>query len=195
MLKPVVFLSVSLLSVLQLSWSLLRSSNLLSFSPCLSSLSSSCPGVCSDPHHPGPDDCNAAGDWLSVEPLQAVCLLLYDQTEPGPEASTTPTAGQYSVCVSVEVAEGRTALNNVRNGGNGMASNPWKPWKQLCASTHSAPVITTSLSSPIKVPPTSCDLCVYVRACVCLCLHAYIPSPPDTSSLFMCNSPDTCLDS
>jgi hypothetical protein len=48
----------------------------------------------------------------------------------------------------VEAAEEeRTAHNNGWNRANGMASNIWK----------SAPAITTSPSSPIKVPPTYCD--------------------------------------
>jgi hypothetical protein len=42
-----------------------------------------------------------------------------------------------------------------------MASNTWKPWKPCVGciwyhSTNSAPAITMSLSSTIKVPPTSC---------------------------------------
>ena len=47
----------------------------------------------------------------------------------------------------VVAAEGRTALNNVWNGANKMVSNTW----------NSTPAITTSPSSPVKVPPTSCD--------------------------------------
>ena len=52
-------------------------------------------------------------------------------------------------------------LRGGQNGANGMASN-WKPWKTYvwCIwyhSTDSTPAITTSSSSPIKVPPTSCD--------------------------------------
>jgi hypothetical protein len=50
------------------------------------------------------------------------------------------------------------AANNGQNGANGMASNTWKPWKPCVwyHSTDSTPVISTSPSSPIKVPPNSC---------------------------------------
>ena len=61
------------------------------------------------------------------------------------------------ICPQVD-AEGRTAHNNGWNGANVMASNTWKPWKKCvwCIWYHSAPVINTSLFSPMKVPPTSC---------------------------------------
>lgn len=45
------------------------------------------------------------------------------------------------------------------HGTYGMASNTWKPcaWCIWIHSTDSAPVITTSPPSPIKMSPTSCD--------------------------------------
>jgi hypothetical protein len=52
----------------------------------------------------------------------------------------------------------------------GMAFNTWQlfVWCIWYHSTYSAPDITTAPSSPIKVPPTSCDLCtvarIYVKA-------------------------------
>ena len=57
-----------------------------------------------------------------------------------------------------EAAEGRTAHNNGWNRAYGMASNTRKPcvWCIWYHSTYSAPAITTSPSSPIKVPPTFC---------------------------------------
>ena len=58
-----------------------------------------------------------------------------------------------------EVAEWRTAHNNVWDRANAMVSNTWEPrvWCIWYHSTDSAPGITTSPSSPTKVPPTSCD--------------------------------------
>ena len=61
------------------------------------------------------------------------------------------------VSLSVEAGEGRMAHNNVWNRANGM--------DDLIHSLNSAPAITTSPSSPIKVPPTSCGF--YVLALVC----------------------------
>ena len=65
---------------------------------------------------------------------------------------------KHNMSVSVEAAKGRTAHNNGWNQANGMALDTWKPfiWYH---STDSAPAITTSPSTPIKVPPTSCGQC------------------------------------
>ena len=37
---------------------------------------------------------------------------------------------------------------------------------------YPAPAIPTSLSSPIKVPPTSCGVYICQHLCMCVCLHA-----------------------
>jgi hypothetical protein len=62
--------------------------------------------------------------------------------------------------MSQEASVGRAAQNNVRNGANGMVSNTWKPFFEMdLIQFHLFHLfINTSPSSPIKVPPTSCDV-------------------------------------
>ena len=65
----------------------------------------------------------------------------------------------WSTLSAVEAAEGRTAHNNGWNRANGKASNTWKicVWCICYHSSYYARAIATNPSSPIKVPPTSCD--------------------------------------
>jgi hypothetical protein len=74
------------------------------------------------------------------------------------------------VCVSQEAAEGGRLIIMA-----GPERSKWKSIKScvLCIwyhSTYSTPSIPMSPSSPIKVPPTSCGVCV----CVCACLPALV---------------------
>ena len=83
------------------------------------------------------------GDCLSgwtKSPLKGLPKLYF-----GRDALTLGTT-----CGTVETADGRTAYNNGWNRVNGMASN------HVFDVFDTIPAITPSLSSPIKVPPTSC---------------------------------------
>ena len=88
-------------------------------------------------------------------------------------------AGPLSASRSVEAADGRTAHNNGQNRANGMASNTSMCLMYLIPfhSFLSSPAITTSLSSPIKVPPTSCAVCLSVSVCLSFHLSNNVASP------------------
>lgn len=87
----------------------------------------------------------------------------------------------WIMCVSVK------APNNGRNGTNGMASNTWKRvWSIWFHSTDSTPFLTTSPSSPVKVPPSHCGAYCSVLLLHCWSNNYYLTEKGDILRVSTC---------